>query len=485
MAEPERVGPAPQEGESQKTWDFPWGPVPAQLATFGDRRLEARSYLTDGYGLRNRLVASANDVRTIGEVAEVWLPGRLKSYVVPQGKGLPYLSAGQVLEERPRVRKWIARAMVKDPASLEVDPSWLLPTRSGEVGKLTAVYDEHLGKTITDDMLRIVTRDADDYGWLYAYMRTPAFGSIARTAQYGHMIKHLESAHVNSIPIPWPEADVRRKIGNLASQAIELRRRARRDHAAADALYEEAVGALRPTNETVHGTVRASDVAKGRRRLDAQHHRADTEAITQLVHSSATHGVNTLDELSESVTLGNRFKRFFDEGEIGTPYRSAGELFDVNPPVVKRIFSALLDNPERYMLHAGWIIMACSGQTYGLLGRTRLLTTAHEGVFGSHDLIRIVPRSDRIRPGYLQTAISNEQVGRPLVIRNAYGTSIPHLDPVDIRKLPIPRFAKTVEDSIAELAESAISLNTQADELETSATDRAQQVVNEYLENPR
>ena len=139
--------------------------------------------------------------------------------------------------------------------------------------------------------------------------------------------------------------------------------------------------------------------------------------------------VQPLEDVVESVTVGARFKRYF--GEHGTPYRSASELFDVNPPVTKRIYSALLPDPEKYMLRDGWIIMACSGQTYGLLGRTMVLTENHDGVFGSHDLIRIVPDQARARSGYLHTVLNHVDYGRPRIVRYASGTSVPHLDPQD------------------------------------------------------
>ena len=45
-----------------------------------------------------------------------------------------------------------------------------------------------------------------------------------------------------------------------------------------------------------------------------------------------------------------------------------------------------------------------------------------------------------IRPGYLLTALTHPTLGRPLVIRNAYGTSIPHLDPADVSDIPVVRF---------------------------------------------
>jgi hypothetical protein len=39
-------------------------------------------------------------------------------------------------------------------------------------------------------------------------------------------------------------------------------------------------------------------------------------------------------------------------------------------------------------------------------------------------------------------------LGRPLVIRNAYASSIPHLDPDDVASIPIVRLSKKIEDSV-------------------------------------
>jgi len=456
--------------------DAPWASVRASLFVGGQRRLEARTYLTDGYGIRQRMVSTPGATVLVSDVAEVWQPSRLKGYVVAPGRGLPFLSAGQVFEAKPRVRKWLAPAMVPEKERRLVDPGWLLLSCSGEVGQLTAVYPEHLDKVITHDLLRIVPRDPDDYGWLYAYMKTPSFHSIARSAQYGHMIKHLEPEHVRCMPVAMPPEEMRREIGDQARQAVEMRTKARASQAQADALYSKLIN---PTDveiqESVAQVVPVSEIVAGRRRLEGQFYRAEVRQLEALVRKAATAGVVRLEDVVCSIGLGGRFKRFF--GAKGTPYRSAGELFDVNAAVTKRIHSSLLPDPEAYMLHAGWIIMACSGQTYGLLGRTLVLTENHEGVFGSHDLIRIIPDEARIRTGYLQTALSHADYGRPLVVRSASGTSVPHLDPVDIREVPIPRFDEATEASIAVLCDAAIQLSAEADRLEMKAVREAESVV--------
>jgi hypothetical protein len=181
------------------------------------------------------------------------------------------------------------------------------------------------------------------------------------------------------------------------------------------------------------------------------------------------------------VSLGNRFRRYF--GANGTSYRSAEELFDLNAPVTKRVYAGLVDNRDKYTLKAGWIIMACSGQVYGLNGRVLLLTEAHDGIFGSHDLIRIIPQADDIHTGYLLLVLSNPRYGRPMVIRNAYGTSIPHLDPVDVRDVPIPRFDTGIERRLGEMMVRVAELKAEADRLENEATELAETVTSAFMKS--
>jgi hypothetical protein len=451
-----------------------WAPVSSKLLTRGERRLEASTFLTDGFGLRQGLEALDSTVE-MADLAKVWQPSRLKGFPVDDGKGLPFLSAGQVFESQHRVRKWLAEAMIPAIDTRYLDAGSLLLSRSGEVGRVTAVYDEHLNKVITDDLLRIDPHDPADYGWLYAYMKTPTFFAVARSAQYGHMIKHLEPEHVQQMPVAMPSPDIRRDIGHDAKNALEMRQRARRLQGQADDLYASLINpqGLVPT-ASPFATVSSSELLTGRRRMEGQFHRADVRQVEDMVRTAGS-SAQPLANLVESISMAPRFKRYF--GWNGTPYRSASELFDVNPRVTKRIYAALLDRPELYMLRAGDMIMARSGQTYGLLGRTLVLTENHTGTFGSEDLIRIVPDQSKARTGYLQTVLNHVDYGRPRVVRYASGTSVPHLDPPDIRDVMIPRFSRTQEDEIADLSDEATRLSAEADRLETAAVRAAEKAI--------
>lgn len=140
----------------------------------GDVRLEASTYLRDGYGFVS-LANQCDNHKRLGDLADIWQPNRLTGYTVPEGKGLPFFTAGQVFEDFPRVRKWLAAPFVPQADSRYVKQDWLLLSCSGVVGNVTAVYPHHVNKVITHDLLRIEPKDQAEYGWLYAYMKTDFF----------------------------------------------------------------------------------------------------------------------------------------------------------------------------------------------------------------------------------------------------------------------------------------------------------------------
>lgn len=447
----------------------------------GDMRLEASTYLRDGYGFV-RLANQCDNHKRLGDLADIWQPSRLTGYEMPAGKGLPFLTAGQFFEEFPQVRKWLAKPFVSQVEKRYVDQSMLMLTRSGNIGKVSAVYPHHLGIVITDDLLRIEPKDQVEYGWLYAYMKTDFFKQIARAAQYGHMIKHIEVAHANEFPVIMPDAATRKAIGGNATDAVRLRGEAWKLRDEAFELLEKHLEAR--SDSPVHNTgskrfseVGLSEVLQNRLRLDADSYAGNIDDIDNLVTSGDW---CTLGSVTTFCSDLGRFARIYGNG--GRAYVSASELFDVNATPTKMIYAKLVNNWEKYILHSGTIIMACSGQKYGILGRAIMLTENQEGLFGSHDLMRIRIDETKMRTGYLLTFLNNPLLGRPYVVRNAYGTSIPHLDSADLRSVKVPRLGRDVESAIADLMDKSVSASAKADRLENEATKLAQEQIDIAIE---
>jgi hypothetical protein len=125
-------------------------------------------------------------------------------------------------------------------------------------------------------------------------------------------------------------------------------------------------------------------------------------------------------------------------------------------------------------------MMSRSGQVYGLLGSVAIATGQHEGKVISDDVIRIVSGKG-IAKGYLFIVLNHHSLGRPRVKALAYGSSIPHIEPEDLKVFLVPRLNTALEEQIAGLVESAFSDWATADEIENQLGQDAEHVISNFL----
>jgi hypothetical protein len=78
-------------------------------------------------------------------------------------------------------------------------------------------------------------------------------------------------------------------------------------------------------------------------------------------------------------------------------------------------------------------------------------------------------------------ALAHPVYGRPLVLRLAFGTEVPEIDPEDLRGFPIVRLGDVVEGAIANAIERASELRRQANEIEDEAVHLVEQHVEAVL----
>lgn len=466
--------------EEQVLWGWhsaKWMELSASSLWKGERRLEAENYLAGGYGLR--LAMQKLGTPAMQTVANVWQPSRLKGIQVSREFGTPFLAATQVLDLRPTPRKFLSLDRTDSADDRMVQSGQIVVTCSGAVGKTALAYAPHENTLISHDLLRVSPRNEKYWGWIYAYLKSKQAIAMMSAAQYGHIIKHLEPEHMLALAIPVPAPKVLQEFDKDAKTILANRNEAWRLQTASEELFSQAIGNITGTEKQFTGfEVKASELLGGRRRLEGSYHSPSATAILQKFAKNKL-PTQLLSDITNGVYWMTRFKRVF--GDEGAPYLSADELFAVNPPITKRVMLEQAENAEEFFVKEGWLVMACSGQTYGLNGSVALMTKWHEQAFLSHDLVRVLPDTTKVRPGYLYTALGHPTLGRPLVIRNAYGTSIPHLDPSDIAAVPIVRLSKDVESKIADAAEKAVALRAEADALENEMAQKATELIDRYL----
>lgn len=440
--------------------------LPLSEIAAGDRRLDAEVYLSDGFTVRRAIRASLLAVSPLGQLARIWQPSRLKGIRVDREHGAPFLAATQAFDIWPTPRKWLAPSKTPSIADRYVSPGWMLVTCSGTVGNVILTYSAHADMVISHDLLRVEIEDPSLRNYVYTFLRTRFGRTMMQGTHYGNVIKHLEVSHLEQIPVPVLPR-LRDEIHNRIGSVFTARDEAYRLDLAARLRFAEAMSDQPEVPPEGGYTVQASRLFQGRRRLEAFAHSPAAQLVARTYERNAE-SVARLGQIARAFVPG-RFKRIY--GEQGTTYLDSGPVFKVNPELSKFLTPATPIDFDAYMVKRGWLLMACSGQIYGINGQAILADRWHEGKVITQHIMRIVPE-DSIRPGYLQTVLSHPTLGQPLVVSQAYGTSVPELAVEDIEGLPIPRLAVKQEEEIADAAERASELRMRANDEENEAVAR-------------
>jgi len=164
------------------------------------------------------------------------------------------------------------------------------------------------------------------------------------------------------------------------------------------------------------------------------------------------------------------------------PLVESASLTEINPDIAKRIADNDFGDPYQGRVKSGWVLMARSGQAYGIIGTAVLAESALEDKVVSDDVMRIKPGTNAVlRPGYLVTALSHPLLGRPLVKALTYGSSIPHIDVSDIGAHEVVRLGDAEESAIAELAQASAKSRAAADLLEREMATDATSIIDRFI----
>jgi hypothetical protein len=457
--------------------------IPASALFMGDRRMEAETYLSSGYGIRLAIESKPRGWVPFHQLARVEQPGRLKGILVSPEYGKPFLAATQVFDVRPIPRKFLAIEKMDGAMACYVEDGTILVTRSGSVGRATVAHSVHKGIVVSDDLLRVKAIDERNTGWIYAYLRAQQTRAMTKGAQYGHIIKHLEISHLDAIPIPTVDKEIAADFTKRLTRILELRNEGHRLTLEAEHRFEAALGIAKIEDWGELGfEVQASKaLMRGRRRMEASFHNPGASSIRKHLGKNGR-SFTSLTEAGYDVWLPSRFRRV--PAEDGVLLVDSADLTEVNPDLTKTIADGDFGDSYRGRVKAGWILMARSGQTYGIIGTAVLAGADLEDKVISDHVMRIKPKTNAtIPPGYVVTALAHPLFGRPLVKSLAYGSSIPEIEVADMASHEIVRLEAADENVIAGLAEASAKARATADILEREITSDAETILKGFIGN--
>ncbi|MEN9366624.1 MAG: hypothetical protein RL489_982 [Pseudomonadota bacterium] len=470
---------APKEASTNWPWHHAkWGEIKASIFWGGDRRMEAENYLSSGYGIRLAMDARASCKTTLGSLANVWQPSRLKGIVVSKAYGTPFLAATQVFDLRPVPRKYLSLDRTDSAAARMVRRGQIMVTCSGSVGRATLAHVPHENTLISHDLLRVSPRSDSSWGWVYAFLRSPQGRAMMSAAQYGHIIKHLETSHLRELPVPVLRSDLLADFNTMTTKVLELRIEAFEKARKAEEKFAACFPSLKFSDPATGFERKASDLFSRRRRLEASCFVPVPDEIEAAFHVDAVR-VQKLEDVTESVFVPGRFKHVYGDG--GMPYLDSADILEVNPDITKFVLSLSSDEQKAYHVKPGWLLIPCSGQVYGNIGHSVLATEWHTGKVHTNHLLRVAPNKT-IRSGYLQCVLGHPELGRPRMVKFAFGSSVPEISAGDLLDLAIPRLPKATEDLLADLMDAAAVARDKADELEQELGMSAEHLIDRFLE---
>jgi type I restriction enzyme S subunit len=237
QAEIRRMFPA-KEGAGTRLWA-------GVSASRVRARLDAYYYSERCMAARRAFEGAADEQRRLVDVADVFIPGIFKRRYAPDPNfGIPYITGGDVFNLAPESDRYLM-TLVAERYQLVVSKGTILIQEAGQLGGLigrSVLVGDYLdGFAVSNNMVRVIPRDNGDTGYLLALLSTPEGVLLVSREAAGSSIPHLEVGRVADIKVPWPERELRQRIGHRVLQAQELRDQACADEAHARQLVEDAI----------------------------------------------------------------------------------------------------------------------------------------------------------------------------------------------------------------------------------------------------
>lgn len=439
-------------------------------------RLEASVYGIEGRQARRDLENCKWPIVSLVDeyVKNAFYLGRFKRIYVDEKNGLPFILPSQITEIYPEATKYISPNTDVDIESTKVKKGQILLTRSGTVGVVSYVSNTLKDKSLSDDIIRIETKEYS--GYVYAYLKSKIGRLLIETNNYGAVISHIEPEHLNNIPIPDPSPILKQKIHTLIEESFRLRDKSNADMDNAQSLLK---GALQlPDIETLQEKSKQYDknasvinysisLSALDNRLDGSYHVPIVKTLEKHLYKQAKEVTTVGDiRISKGVILPGRTKRIYVQKGNGIVLIGGKHIYSLDPAdknyLAPNQYNA--NQINQFLLKENMIIVTARGT----IGKVALTPKHWEGYYISDNLMKIIPASNHIA-GYLFCFLSSIY-GDILLKRQTCGAVVDILNPMHLNNITIPLLNDNdIQNEINDTVLAANKKRTEAYNLEQQA----------------
>lgn len=190
-----------------------------------DFRLDAHFYNPMVKQVLNNIKIYAKDYKELGDgiADKVFYLNRFTRTFVEEGFGIPYMAGKDTIKIRPTDVSYLSYSETSGLDDYKLKSGWILMTCSGTLARTCFVYKNYENWVATHDLIRIVSSDDFDSGYLYAFLSSNYGFQQAIKFKHGAVIDHLTPDQIEQIIVPIPSEPQQREIGDLVHKAYELR----------------------------------------------------------------------------------------------------------------------------------------------------------------------------------------------------------------------------------------------------------------------
>jgi type I restriction enzyme S subunit len=292
------------------------------------------------------------------------------------------------------------------------------------------------------DLIRITAKEESDTGYIYAFLKTKIGNTLINTNNYGAVVQHIEPKHLESIIIPDPDIETKKKINSLILESFELRDQSNdlireSENLLVSELTLPKLAEFNPKYLDKKSGIRSYEVklSKLEGRLDAANHSPIINIILKHL-SKYSDEVTTLGDnrISQKIILPGRFKRVYVEEGQGVVFFGGKQLFELDPSGKK--YLSLSHHAGRInkelKIKENMVLISRSGT----IGKINITPKHWEGWIANEHIIRLIPANDSIA-GYLYCWLSSDY-GYELITHFKFGAVVDEIDTDQISQIQIP-----------------------------------------------
>ncbi len=425
------------------------------------------------------------DLRTLTE--EIFTAGRSRRvYISDSTKGYPYLGNSDVLSSNPLEGCKYVSAKYSTDKKAFLKAGMILTARVGAIGNVAYVGSDLTTAMGSDNIIRIVAKPSFPSGYLYAYFQSVIGNTFLHKLATGGVQPYISEEMLAHLPIPILPDVEQQAIHTAIETAARLRVEANGLLGQAEQEFLDNLGLDADTykrltaaseRDTAAEFVVSSTTLSARTIRSRNYAQRLSDIVAALTVGKHDQLVNVLQR--EPYYTG-RFKRLASSSSSAVELYSQGDIFALKPQG-QMISPRTVPTSGKVLTEKGSILVAGVG-TLGeneIFGRAKFVWGYLEGKLVAQHIIRFEPDEDVIDPGYL-FAVINSKLWFRIFRSSVCGTNLLGFIVPMLNQMPIPRFDKAIEDAIGQKVKTAYEKMTEANQLETGAIARVEELVGSW-----